>query len=144
MGRPTPNIDGFRNAQDALRQMFGEEVVFYVPLTPTWPADAAIDPETQRPYDPTIQPATSGQASAAVQAIVMDEASMQPEGQERVTAVGDMGEADLVIDVHVDDYPAASGADRALVRGDRFAVTRWRPDGISGTDRWLAFLEEMR
>lgn len=142
MARPTPNLSGFVSAQDALREMFGETVIFYVPITPTWPQDAAIDPETGRPYDPTIEPASSGQASAAVRAIVDDGA--HPAGDERVTAVGDMGEADLVVDVNAADYPAASGADRALVRGDRFAVTRWRPDGLSGTDRWLAFLEEMR
>lgn len=139
-----PDLAGFVSAQDGLRERFGEEVVFEVSLPETWPAGAALDPETGRPYDPTVQPVSSGMASAAVTAIVMDESGLAAEGQERTTAIGDMSEWDLVLDVHPDDYPAASGATRVTVRGDRFAVARWRPDGVRGIDRYLAFLEDMR
>lgn len=139
-----PNLAGFVSAQDALREKFGEAVVLTVPLPETWPAGARLDPETGRPYDPTIQPVSSGVAQAAFTAIVMDQTDLAAEQQERATAVGDMGEWDLVLDVHPDDYPDASAATRAVVRGDTFAVTRWHPDGVRGIDRYLAFLEEMR
>jgi hypothetical protein len=42
------------------------------------------------------------------------------------------------------DHDLASAATRAVVRDDVYSVARWLPDGVKGTDRWLAFLKDVR
>ena len=52
----TPDLQGFRDAQSELRQLFGQDITFQAKAAATWPLGTPIDPETNEPYDPTIEP----------------------------------------------------------------------------------------
>jgi hypothetical protein len=138
-----PDLDGFRAAQDRARALFGEAVVMLAPVVVVeWPAGTALDPETNEPYDPTIQPVSSAQASASVNAVVMQK--LPNDAAERATPIGDLSTFSLILDVSPADHDLASAATRAVVRDDVYSVARWLPDGVKGTDRWLAFLKDVR
>jgi hypothetical protein len=138
-----PDLAGFRAAQDRARELFGEAVIMLAPVVVAeWPAGTALDPETNQPFDPTIQPVSSGQASASVNAVVMQR--VPSDVAERATAIGDLSTYSLILDVSPADHALASAATRAVVRDDVYQVARWLPDGVKGTDRWLAFLEDVR
>jgi hypothetical protein len=59
MTAPTPDIAGFIAAQDRMRQVFGRDVPFNVPVAPVWPVDTQLD-ENGEPYDPTVVPSSGG------------------------------------------------------------------------------------
>jgi hypothetical protein len=66
-----PDIAGWADAQDRLRQKLGTVVVFLIPptLTPEdYPADTSFDPETGLPFDPTIEH-TSGEEPERVEVV---------------------------------------------------------------------------
>lgn len=135
----TPDLAGFREAQERLRGNFGEEVTFSTPEQETWPPGTPLDPETGRPYDPTVSPVSSGTTEETVTVEVI----FKPlQGREAQTAVGDFGGSDAVLIVELADHLTVEGADTAVVRGMNYSVKEWKPHGIRGTDRMLAFLEE--
>jgi hypothetical protein len=61
-----PDIDGFFEAQDRLREATGTNVRFLVPVDPVWPEGTQLDPETDLPYDPTIVPESGGDDTEVV------------------------------------------------------------------------------
>jgi hypothetical protein len=63
---PQADLAGFADAQSRLRNQFAEEVTFMYPEQFAWPAGTPIDPETDEPYDPTVEPITASAASAVV------------------------------------------------------------------------------
>jgi hypothetical protein len=65
MTAPTPDIAGFIAAQDRMRQVFGRDVPFNVPVAPVWPVDTQLD-ENGEPYDPTVVPSSGGGTAPSV------------------------------------------------------------------------------
>lgn len=66
---PTPDLEGFTDAQATLREKFGRDVTFLTYQGPSYASGVALDPQTQQPYDPTILPTASAVASASVRAL---------------------------------------------------------------------------
>lgn len=55
----SPDIAGFKEAQVRLVEALGNEVTFYfAPSAQVYPSGTYIDPETNKPLDPTIQPSS--------------------------------------------------------------------------------------
>lgn len=105
---PTPDLEGFADAQARLRAGFGEPVPFFAPTGTTYPPGTPVDPESGEPYDPTVLPTASGFASAAVNCNIVS----RPMGLSRrgidtdvnTTAIGNLEEGQVVLIVGYDDY----------------------------------------
>jgi hypothetical protein len=70
---PSPDLEGFRQAQITLREKLGRDCVFLTPEGETWPSGVPLNAETGRPLDPTIEPESGGGfASATHRALVID------------------------------------------------------------------------
>lgn len=54
------DVSGFREAQERLRDKLGADVTFRTPTPSVWPAGTPLDPQTGRPYDPTVEPTSGG------------------------------------------------------------------------------------
>lgn len=59
-GGITPDLEGFREAQELLRQELGQDVTFHIPIPKVWPPGTAIDRETGEPFDLTVEPVSGG------------------------------------------------------------------------------------
>lgn len=66
-----PDIAGFAEAQHRLRQELGIDVTFGIPVAPVWPDGTPLDPETGRPYDPTVDPASGGGTTAVTKRVAL-------------------------------------------------------------------------
>lgn len=132
-----PDLAGFADAQERLRDHFGEVVVFLFPLERTYPPGTRIDPETQMPWDPTIEPSGTAQASASASCTV----ATRPFGKDDVeeSALAGVERDHIMLAGDLELSSLASGAVDFEVRGDRYKVTSMRPDGIGGVQRWLTF-----
>lgn len=110
----TPDLEGFRAAQAQLREQFGEDITFSAPASPTWPAGTPIDPETNRPYDPTIEPEEGGEMTEVGTikcGIVYRPMGLSRRGIDndiQTTAVGNFEEGAIVLIADPDDYAANS------------------------------------
>lgn len=143
-----PDFAGFADAQVRLRANFGREVVFFTPLPTTWPPGTPLDPESGRPFDPTIRPIASGMASAAVNCSIIDRPlGLSQRGtkdqRQAQTAIGDMADKNKVAIISVEDAPRASGAVKASYLDEDFRVTDFRRDALGPVERYLAYLESL-
>lgn len=138
-----PNLDGFREAQDRLRRVMGTDVIFRVPVDPVWPAGTRLDPQTQRPYDPTVQPQSGGGYTTVTKRVMV---VFRPIRTNVEDPLGDdergglrHGES-IALGIGEDDHPDVQGATRATVRGVEYKITSMIPD-TSPDPRYIAFLE---
>ena len=69
-GIEQPSLTPFAEAQDRKRTLLGSPVTFLWPAVVTFPPWASLSPETGKPFDPTVQPVSSAQASATLTASV--------------------------------------------------------------------------
>lgn len=131
---PEPDLAGFVEAQRRLRRKLGRRVTFFTPLATSYAPGVDLDPETQQPFDPTIQPVASGYASATVDASVVkrpfsirDRPSVDARGIEPGSNEG------LIIDIG--ELQAVGDASHYEVDGERWKVVKVTPDGIGGEQR---------
>lgn len=142
-----PNWAGFEDAQIRLRAAFGNDVEFFAPTGTTYASGVALDPETGRPYDPTIKPIASGWASAVVHGDIVDRPMGLSQGgvaDQRLagTPLGSMPVKQKVVIIGSADVGLASAATRARYLDEDFAVTDFREDKLGPVVRFLAFLEQ--
>lgn len=70
---PSPDLEGFRKAQIALREKLGRDCIFLTPVDATYASGVPLNTETGRPFDPTIEPVSGGGfASASFRALIID------------------------------------------------------------------------
>jgi hypothetical protein len=134
------NIAGFGDAQQRLRAQFGESAVFLQAPVFSYPGGTPIDPDTDRPYDPVIQPSASAQASATVNVSVSFVA--QGRTSEDADREGPAGFADrtrVMLIADLADRPLCEGAVTVLLRDGRYQVTSMKADGIGELQRWLTY-----
>jgi hypothetical protein len=154
MALPVPDLEGFRDAQALLREHFGQDVPFFTPVEQTWDPSVPLDPETDRPYDPTAVPVASGFASAMVHAnVVTRPLGLSRRGVEtdiRSTAFGDIEEGTVVLIVGWEDFdPALLEATEFQVNEERYTITqheydRMGPGAPSGDPDRVLFWGEQR
>jgi hypothetical protein len=137
-----PDKAGFADAQRRLREAFGEPCTFRWPAVDTWPDGTPIDPLTERPYDPSIEPASEVQRTETVTCSVVFRAvgRMQPEPVSSAIGVLDANKIVLIADIT--DRNRIEGATEVDVRGERYVVDSTRPDGIGEMQRFLAYIRD--
>lgn len=147
MDRPEPDLTGFREAQLTLIAKLGADVPFFTPVAETYPPGTPLDPESGKPFDPTVQPQASGFASAVVRAGV----AIRPIGggladSSIQNALGLLEEGQGVLLVPSTDYDNADldHATEVEVHGDRWEITQRTPDGIANVDhRRLVYIKQL-
>lgn len=134
---PSSNTAGFAAAQRRLRAQFGEDVVFYAPQTGVvYPPGTPIDPQTGTPYDPTIEPDEAVDQSVTVKCDVSFTAA-GPDAEYSAAGITERTHVMLIADI--DDRPAIEPAVEFQCRGDMYAITSQKPDGIGGLQRYLVW-----
>jgi hypothetical protein len=102
---PSPDLEGFRQAQVTLREKFGRDCVFLTPQEAAWPSGVPLNTETGRPFDPTIEPASGGGfASATFRALVIDNPLTDDDTSVSMPA-GWFEEGHMVLSLDADDDP---------------------------------------
>jgi hypothetical protein len=142
MTAPTPDIAGFLEAQERMREEFGRDVAFNVPVAATWPADTQLD-ENGEPYDPTVVPTSGGgTAPSVIHVGVVRQALPTNEEDEVDRGPGGVRSTErAVLIVAPPDYLTVQPAVSFELDGIAYTITDMTPDGIVGTDRWLVFGE---
>jgi hypothetical protein len=136
MGPVAPDLAGFTDAQQRLRERFGEPVVFLSDVQLQFAAGTQFDAETGMPYDPVLEPTASAQASATVRCDV----AFRAIGNEvDFSALGAVEQTHVMLIADIADRAACEPCDEFVCRGERFQVTAQKPDGIGGLQRWLVF-----
>lgn len=147
MTNPSPDIEGYDNAQALLRAEFGQDVPFFTPTPTVWPGGVPTD-EQGRPLDPEVRPLASGFASGVVRCNV---ASRPVQRTLEVPAThGPVGIKDrsrvVLIAGHADYVKAGvEGATECEVFGDRYKVEGAIDDqvGPGPVQRKLIFVEKL-
>lgn len=138
---PSPDFTGFEGAQVRLRAAFGRTVEFFAPEPTIYPPGTRLDPETGRPFDPTIRPLSSGFTMTTASANVVDRPfALGLDGQREATALGFLTDADKVLILASGDVALASGAERATYMGEEFKVSDFVHDSLGPVERYLIFL----
>src|SRR3954452_1698152 len=117
-----------RDAQVRLRKYPGESIPFYTPTGVEWPADAEIDPQTGRPFDPLIDPIASGFASASAVAGLAYRPVTGLNDQTAETAIGNIELGQIVAILDIDDAKAVADATEFDAKGDHYKVTQSKDD----------------
>lgn len=137
-----PDLDGFAEAQDRLRRVMGRDVVFRVPGVPVWPDDTVLDPQTRRPYDPTIQPVSGRDFSEITKRVSVVWQPIRASGQDQVSdeRLGVMRSERLALAISDADYGDVEDATEAIVSGITYRVTESVADA-SPDERHVMYLE---
>lgn len=136
-----PDLAGFRAAQRTLRQELGVDVTFRIPVAPVWPVGTQIDPETGRPYDPTIEPQSGGNTTPVVKhgslifrPITTDDNVAENE------PIGPRRDKMLALAIEVEDYAAIANASDVTVEDRDYKVREiLRDPGLD--DRYIVYAE---
>lgn len=141
-----PDLDGFRKAMVNLRETMGRDVPFFTPTPTTWPEGTAIDPQTGEPYDPTIEPISSGFTSAAVRALVVLPGAGVRADEVIAAAIGEVEEGRGVVVVGLDDWEAHDLEDATQVEiyDERWEIKQSDLDGVGpgAADRVIIHVEQ--
>lgn len=141
MGAPVPDLAGYTEAQQRLRENFGEEVILLFPEEVTWPPGTPIDEETGRPFDPVVAASATVSPEATINANVVFKAVNRAgiSGEAQATAMGWMETGDVMLIADISDKDTIDGAVRFRVRDMTWDVHATLEDGIGGVQRYLVF-----
>lgn len=131
MTSPSPNIEGFHDAQKRLRGHLGMDVRFFTPLPRTYPPGTVFNPETGRPFDPTIKPLASGFAEQTIRCSVLNK-RLQVEDDTETTAAGIFSDRSVGLAMDISEWPPASAATEFEVFERRFEIRDSQVDGLAG------------
>lgn len=139
--RPSPSLNGFADAQDQKRGLLGSDVTFLQAAQVTFPPGTPINPDTSEPYDPTIEPAASAQASAVVRCGVYFRALVRGSGGE--AAAGAAGWEEVTRIFAIAPYaarPQIEGSVELIFHEDRFKIHTIKVDElVTGYRRMLVY-----
>jgi hypothetical protein len=125
-----------------LREAFGEPCTFRWPAVETWPDGTPIDPLTERPYDPAIEPLTEAERTETVTCSVVFRAVGRGAPEAVSSAIGVLDANRIVLIADITDRSRIEGATSVDLRGERYVVDSTRPDGIGEMQRFLAFVRD--
>lgn len=145
-----PDLAGYREAQIRLVSNLGTTVPFFTPTAEVYAPGTPIDPETDRPFDPTVAPLASGFSSAGVKCGV----AIRPVGLSRrgieddvaATALGLIEEGTGILIVPRQDYldNDLDTATEVEVHGERYEITQSEEDGLADeTHRFLVYIKQL-
>lgn len=138
-----PDLAGFREAQSRLRHLMGVVATFRVPVAPVWPAGTPLDPQTQRPYDPTVTPASGGGFTMVQKTVALVFRPIKVNVEDPVggdTSGGIRHRESIAMTLDVADYPDVQNASRVNLDGTEYKVTSIINDP-NLDDRYIVFAE---
>lgn len=133
----TPDVAGFREAQERLNDELGEDVTFIALEAKVWPPGTPLDPESQEPFDPTIKPVSGGGEIATVVRCTPIEGAVRAQDPTRISPSGVRDTEELVFSVKWFDEPLVADAVYVDHNGERYHVTDIKNDD----DRYLVYTE---
>lgn len=142
MTSPSPNFDGFREAQSRLRQQFGLDLTWISRPDPVWPNGTEINPESGEPYDPEVQPVNGEEVKTIVRTSVVTRpiGGSAPVGdQVSKKAIGWLKEEGIVLIVDTDLYHLVRDATEVEYGGDTYTIRDDHHDYLGPVDRWLFY-----
>lgn len=137
-----PDIEGFRAAQQRLRDAMGTNVAFHTPVAPTWPPGTPLDPQTGRPHDPTVEPLSGGGVTTTTIKVSLVArpipSGIEPQGGD---VSGGLRRSDsIALGISVADYPSVASATGVTVADIDYKLTDIiRDPGLD--DRYIAYGE---
>lgn len=137
-----PDVSGFLDALDRLRADLGTEVTFRIPVAAVWPSGTQLDPETGRPYDPTIDPISGGGYQDVVKTAALASVLIRRGAEAEIggDVTGGIRRAtNVAANVAAADHPDVAGATQFVVNGNNYKIVDWERD--DSTRRWIAFGE---
>lgn len=146
MADQSPDLEGYVDAQERLRAKLGRDVPFFTPTPTVWPSNVPLDAEGV-PLDPSVQPLSSGFASASVRCSV----ASHPVGGGLAapasdTPIGIKDFSNLVLSMSKSDYDtyAIAQAVEAELFDRRYKIEAREPDqiGPGEAQRVLIFVEK--
>lgn len=133
---PTPDLAGFRAAQERKRALMGVDVTFYAEPVSIWPPALPMDAETGRPRDPTVEPLSSAAASAVIRCGV---AYRSTGPQVEAGAPGLVQRTDVMLIADAGAGSAIEPMVRFQARGDEYLIEARKFDGVGPIDRYLVW-----
>lgn len=135
-----PDPEALREAQRRLRDQLGVDAVFLIAGDVTWPPDTPLDPETGKPYDPFLEPETTGEAlEITVRCSFVHRPLDSADPAASPIGAIDRGTAALILEPT--EYAAVSEARRVRVGEETWDIQDWRHDVALRVPRWIAYLE---
>lgn len=144
----TPDFEGFAAAQRRLRESFGHDLRFYSPgEDPSWPPGTQLDPETDLPYDPTIEPVTGGDevittVRCSVVSRPMGLSKSGVDGDAKLKALGWVEEGGIVIIVDIEDWEYVRDATKVEYADETYAIRMRDHDYLGAAERYLLWAKQ--
>lgn len=137
-----PDLQGFRDAQARLNAALGTVVVFRVPVAPIYPPGTKLDPQTGKPFDPTIKPTGGGGWTDFEVKATVAEPQVQDSSSDVDTGPSGVRRDETPVFIVMEgDFDLIETATRVLWHEQEYAITDVQPDGIPSVFRYLVFTE---
>lgn len=138
-----PDIAGFVDAQERLRESLGNDVTFKIPQEKVWPDGVQLDPETGEPYDPTVVPVSGADFDEVERKVTVVFRPIHPNVEDPVDdqPAGVMHRESAALIASPAVYADIEDAAFFVLNGMEYRVTSIDPDGIVGIDRYIVFGE---
>jgi hypothetical protein len=140
---PATELTDFQDAQDTLRAQLGAQVTFGTPTAPQWPVGTAINPDTSKPFDPTVVQTNSDFTYATITCLIIEKkgSPLRPNADPYFEQSGARSGMDIILDVAAVDYRAAVvNATVFTVNGESFDISEARPFSVGAiVYRWLVY-----
>lgn len=136
-----PDLDGMAGALAELREKTGEEVLFFFEEEEvTWPEGTVLDPETERPLDPLIEPENS---KRPLPLFITCSVAFRPSFREDTaeSRLGDIKENQVLLSMSLVEWDLVSKAVSFNVKGDSYRIVKSTRDGIGSDYRQLVWGE---
>lgn len=137
----TPDLAGFKQAQEELRQHFGQDVTFHFAPKLSYPEGTPLDPESGRPYDPQIE----GEEETPKTVDVKCNVAFRPVrglAEDTVESpIGNIKSNECVLIMSIEQWETVDEAVAFSVKGDRYRLKKSTEDGIGSDYRQLVWGE---
>lgn len=130
--RPQPNLAGFAESRRALRDRFGQDVAFLIPVARV-EAPGTTDPESGEAFDPWGPPVSGGGAPTEV--IKHLSVVSKPLGgvadAAQNTPIGHLATNQIAVIVPYEEWGDVAGATHVRWLDDRYKITETRDDAMA-------------
>lgn len=140
---PVPDIAGFFDAQARLRQQTGVDATFIIPTDPVWPPGTALNPETGKPFDPTVVATSAGvPVEVVVRCSILTRLVGAIGNPTEDRAGGSFSGGSIALGVPEERRDEIDGATDVTVADVRYRVKDIKPDpAFNDVRRFIVFAE---
>lgn len=128
--RPRPDLQGFADAQAALRDRFGIDVTFLVPVAASYAGPS--DPESGSPYDPWETPVSGGTTQEVTKHVsVVNRPLGGVADASQATPIGRLASDEIALILPYGEWGDVDGATHVIYLDDRYKITEVRDDAMA-------------